>query len=237
LSEDDRALGDGPRFYGRRRGHRLRPGRRSLIESFLPRFRIELPAAGMALDVAALFPEPRREVWLEVGFGAGEHLAAQAATNPAVGIIGCEPFVNGVAALLDRIRDQGLDNVRVFDDDARLLIPSLPEASVGRLFLLFLDPWPKKRHHRRRFVDGPVLDHLARVLKDGAEVRFASDHGGYVAWTLARFTDHPQFQWTARRPGDWRRRPDDAAESRYERKARAAGRLPAYLSFRRRERA
>ncbi len=222
--------------YGRRLGHRLRPGRRRLLETLLPELRLEPPAAGGVLDLAAAFAPAIRDVWLEVGFGAGEHLAAQAAAHVDVGLIGCEPFVNGVAALLARIDAEGLSNVRIFDDDARLLLDAVPEASIGRVFVLFPDPWPKKRHHKRRFIAPGTLDSLARLMRDGAELRFASDHMDYVRWTLDHLTGHGAFSWTARGPEDWRRYPDGALATRYQAKARRRGVPCVYLNFRRRPR-
>lgn len=195
----------------------------------LPDLAIALPGAG-SLDPAGLFGAPR-PIWLEVGFGGGEHMAWQAAANPEVGIIGCEPFVNGVVSALNHVRDGGLGNVRVWPDDARRLIDTLVDASIARAFLLFPDPWPKLRHHKRRFVSPENLDRMARVLADGAEFRMASDDPEYVRVMLEETRRHGAFAWTARRPGDWRERPRDWPATRYEEKARAAGRPPAFLSF------
>lgn len=220
------------RLYGRRRGRKLRAGRRALAETLLPRLRVPLGVAG-PLDPAALFPFKPREIRLEIGFGAGEHLAQQAKANPAVGFIGCEAFVNGVAALLARVKTDDLGNVRVLDDDVRLLFGRLPEASLDRVIALFPDPWPKTRHHRRRLIQRQSLDEFARVLKDGGELRFATDHMEYARWTLQRCLGHPAFAWAARRPGDWRIRPADSPETRYEAKALARGRTCVYLVFRR----
>jgi len=231
-SGDDRR----PRWYGRRHGHRLRRNRQDLLTTLLPELRVDLPSDGGLLDLDRLFAGPVADFWLEVGFGAGEHLAAQARANPDVGIIGCEPFVNGVASLLARVRDENLTNIRILDDDARLLFDALPDARIGRAFTMFSDPWPKKRHHRRRFLSPETLDSLARILGDGAELRFASDHMGYVSWALRHVTGHRDFLWPARGPGDWRRRPDDGFETRYESKARIRGATCVYLSFLRRPR-
>ena len=203
----------------------------------LPRLRLALPDDGALITLDAGFPPPVGDVWLEIGFGAGEHLAAQAAAHADVAMIGCEPYVGGVAALLARVEAQGLTNVRIFDDDARLLMDRLPEASIGRVFLLFPDPWPKTRHHKRRFIAAANLDSLARLMRDGAELRFASDHMGYVRWVLERVSGHAAFRWTARQPADWRRPPEDAYPTRYEAKARARGTPSVYLNFRRRARA
>ncbi len=222
-----------PQFYGRRHGHKLRPARRRLIDGLLPRLRVAVAEGGGEIDPEALFDGPKDDIRLEVGFGAGEHLAAQAGANPGVGFIGCEPFVNGVAACLAAIERDNLTNVRLFDDDARLLFPALPDRCLGRVYVLFSDPWPKKRHHRRRLIDGRTLDQLARLMKPGAELVFAGDHMDYVAWTLIHFHRHPAFAWTARRALDWRQRPKGWAETRYEAKALEGGAAPAYLVFRR----
>jgi tRNA (guanine-N7-)-methyltransferase len=171
-------------FHGRRKGRRLRPGRQALLTSLLPRLRIELPCDGGALAPLALFEGAMRAVWLEVGFGAGEHLVAQAEAHPDVGFIGCEPFVNGVASALSEIEKRRLDNVRICDDDARLVLNALTEQSVGKVFVLFPDPWPKTRHHDRRFIGPGTVEALARILKDAGELGFASDHMDYVRWTL-----------------------------------------------------
>jgi len=209
----------------------LRDRQDRLLRELLPQLEIQVPKDG-ALDLAELFPG-KREVWLEVGFGGGEHLAWQAEQNPDIGLIGCEPFINGTAKLLSKIDDRGFENIRVLAGDARPLLENLPDACVGRAFLLFPDPWPKTRHHKRRFVQPRVLDELARVLKGGAEFRVASDIPGYVAWTLERVMPHPDFEWTAECAADWRVRPQDWSETRYEAKAIRAGRRPAYLKFRR----
>ncbi|MCH7936375.1 MAG: tRNA (guanosine(46)-N7)-methyltransferase TrmB [Proteobacteria bacterium] len=224
------------RWYGRRRGHKLRPGRRALMNTLLPRLRLELPPAGATLDLASAFDFSVSEVWLEVGFGAGEHLAAQAGAHPDIGFIGCEPFINGIAGLLSRIESEGLTNVRVFDDDARKFLPYLPEASIGRIYALFTDPWPKKRHHRRRFISDQTVGELARALADGGELRLASDHEGYVEWMLERVARHPDFSWPAPGRRDWTDPPADWVETRYERKAKKQGLKPVYLRFPRRPR-
>ena len=221
-------------FYGRRKGRALRPGRKRLLNDLLPRLRIDL--TGGVADPAALFDPPVRDVWLEVGFGGGEHLAAQARACPGVGMIGCEPFANGVARLLSEIDRDDMGNIRIHPDDARDLIEALPEASIGRVFVLFADPWPKKRHHRRRFVGPDNLVELARIMKDGAELRLASDQMSLVRWMLFHLTGHSAFEWTARRADDWRGRPDDWPPTRYEAKAMARGDNRVYLTFRRKPR-
>ncbi len=227
---------DSLRWYGRRHGHKLRRGRRGLMETVLPAVRFRPAAEGGPVDPLQAFPMPASDVWLEIGFGAGHHLEAQAAAHPDVAMIGCEPFVNGVARLLSAIDATGIGNIRIFDDDARLLLGALPDASIGRVFILFPDPWPKKRHHKRRFISTGNLDSLSRILKDGGELRFASDHMDYVRWTLDHVTRHPDFHWLARSPRDWRAPPPDWFETRYEAKARKDGLACAYLCFRRRPR-
>ncbi len=183
------------------------------------------------LDPAALFAQPPQAVWLEIGFGAGEHLAEQAARHPEIGFIGCEVFENGVACLAGEIACRGLANIRIFADDARLLLDRLPPASIGLVFALFPDPWPKERHHKRRLVAPATLDRLARVMQGGGELRLATDDPGYLAWMLEHLTARPDFHWAANRPADWRERPAGWPATRYEEKARAAGRAPAFLRF------
>ena len=219
-------------LYGRRRGKKLRAGRQALIDELLPALRVALPAGG-PLDPAALFAAAPRAVWLEIGFGGGEHLAWQAEANPRAGLIGCEPFVNGLASLLAQVSARGLANVRVFDDDARKLLDVLAEASIARLFVLFPDPWPKARHHKRRIISRDTLAAFARVLADGAELRLATDDMGYCRWMIERLARHDAFEWLARRPTDWRERTDDWPETRYEAKARKQGARPVFLRYRR----
>jgi tRNA (guanine-N7-)-methyltransferase len=221
------------RLYGRRRGRPLRPGQRQLAETLLPRLAISLPERGR-LDPTALFSAPVSAVWLEIGFGGGEHLAEQAAGHPDIGFIGCEVFENGVARLLGEIDRRGLGNIRLFTDDARLLLDALEPASVGRVFILFPDPWPKQRHHKRRLVAPPTLERLAEIMPKESELRLATDDPDYLAWMIEHVTAHPGFVWLARRPADWRERPSDWPPTRYEAKAVAAGRTPVFLRFARR---
>ncbi len=220
-------------LYGRRRGRPLRTGRQTLVETLLPQLRIEPPAAGEGIDPFTLFPSRPAAVWLEIGFGGGEHLAAQAAAHPEIGVIGCEPYLNGVGNLLQHVDAAGLTNVRILMDDARLLLAALPDASLDRVFILFPDPWPKVRHHRRRMVSPWVLDQLGRVMRDGAELRLATDHVDYGRWMLAHSLAAPDFVWLAERAADWLVRPADWPETRYEAKARNQGRSSLYFRFRR----
>jgi tRNA (guanine-N7-)-methyltransferase len=223
-------------WHGRRRGRRLTLHRQDLLTELLPRLRVPLPLSGAPLDLAHLFPQPRSGLWLEIGFGSGEHLAEQARRHPEIGFIGCEVFINGVAALVRQVERLGLANVRIFDDDARLLLAALPEASIDRAFLLFPDPWPKTRHAKRRFIGPGNLPTMAHILADGAEFRVATDDAGYVRWTLQHLIGHPAFCWVAARPQDWRNPPEDWVETRYQQKAVAARRPPVFLCFRRQPR-
>jgi tRNA (guanine-N7-)-methyltransferase len=203
-----------------------------LLDTLLPQLSLQ-PIAG--LDPLLYFaPSQPREIWLEIGFGAGEHLIAQAERNPDIGIIGAEPYVAGMAKLLAKAVARGLCNIRLHHSDARGVIDALPNASLGRVFVLFPDPWPKKRHHKRRFISTEILDHMARVMRPGAELRFATDDASYLVWTLERLVAHPGFRWKAETPADWRARPDDWPETRYEAKAITAGRICTYLRFERR---
>jgi tRNA (guanine-N7-)-methyltransferase len=219
-----------PQFYGRRRGRPLRAGQRERQTTLLPRLAFTLPESG-TLDPASLFAERPLEIWLEIGFGGGEHLAEQAERHPEIGFIGCELFENGVVKLLGEIDRRRLTNIRICANDARRLLATLAPCSVGRVFILFPDPWPKARHHKRRLIAPPTLDRLAEIMTDRAELRLATDDPGYLSWMLECATDHPAFCWTARRPADWRERPEDWPATRYEQKARKAGRVPAFLRF------
>lgn len=221
-------------FYGRRKGRPIRAGRQRLLEELFPRIKVDL--GENPIDPATLFVPPVRDVWLEIGFGGGEHLAEQARAHPDIGMIGCEPFINGVARLLSEIDNDGLDNIRIHADDARDLIDCLTDASIDRAFVLFADPWPKARHNRRRFIGPENLDRLARVMKDGAELRLASDQMPLIRWMLFHTTNHPDFEWVVRGPRDWRSRPDDWPPTRYEAKAIGKGIACVYLTFRRRAR-
>ena len=207
------------------------------MDTLLPALGVDLPPPGEKLDLSAAFPDRPRQVWLEIGFGGGEHLAWQAERHPDVGVIGAEVFEQGVARLLRRIDDGGLANVRVHHGDARDLIDALPARAIGRVFILFPDPWPKVRHHKRRLVRTETLAALAELMADGAELRLATDDMDYARWILERLVPHPAFEWLARGPADWRTRPDDWPATRYETKACAQGRQPVFLRFRRRPRA
>jgi tRNA (guanine-N7-)-methyltransferase len=199
-----------------------------LLETLLPRLTFN-PEPGRG--PREYFPSEVADVWLEIGFGAGEHLAWQAAARPEVGIIGAEPYVAGMAKLLSKIADSGIRNIRLYTEDARDIIAALPDGSLGRAFILCPDPWPKTRHHKRRFIQIEMLDQLARVMRQGAELRFATDDAGYLVWALERFAAHAAFAWTAETQDDWRTRPADWPQTRYEAKAIRAGRACTYLRF------
>jgi tRNA (guanine-N7-)-methyltransferase len=218
------------RSYGRRKAKPLSARKERLIGEFLPLIRVNL--AREAPDpFTALFPVPVKDVWLEIGFGSGEHLLWQAARHQDIGFIGCEPFINGMGSLLGAIEQRGIGTIRVHDGDARDVLAWLPDRSIGRIFLLFPDPWPKRRQKKRRLLARETVSELARVLVPGGELRFASDNGDYAAQVLLRARASGAFVWTAERPTDWRERPSDWPETRYERKALGEGRKALYLTF------
>ncbi len=214
-------------FFGRRKGKRLRAGQDELVRDLLPRLRVS-PSGNLA-DLQARYPK----LWLEIGFGGGEHLAAQARANPEMGFVGCEPFVNGMAKLLAVVDQERLDNIRLWDEDATDLLPALPEAAFDRVAILYPDPWPKRRQRKRRIVSDETLGRLARIMRPGGELRFATDIDDYAGWTLARVLRSKDFVWTARSADDWRRPWADWPGTRYEAKALREGRTPSYLTFRR----
>jgi tRNA (guanine-N7-)-methyltransferase len=259
-------------LYGRRKGPKLSVHQTQLLETLLPRLLLNLQSGAdpRCYFVSSLRPcgEPDAtlsDVWLEIGFGAGEHLLWQSEHHPNVGLIGAEPYISGIAKLLSKLspsssggegqdeevptqfgsikqvsapphpnplprRGRG-ENIRIYDNDARDILEALPDTCLGRVFVLFPDPWPKSRHHKRRFIQTNMLDVLARVMKPDAELRFASDDAAYAAWTLERMVAHPAFEWTAMRAQDWKTRPTDWPETRYE--AKALHGPPAYFSFQR----
>ncbi len=214
-------------MYGRRKGRPLNVRKSALMRDLLPRLEIALPDAGF-IDPYALFDRKPDKLWFEVGFGGGEHLAAQAAQHPEIGFIGCEPFQNGVASLLDHVDSQGLKNVRIYPDDARVLLDRLPDGLLERCFVLYPDPWPKKRHHERRFICAENLDRLARTLKPNGELRLATDVAELAAWMREKTNGHVAFQAVY----DSHTPPPDWVITRYEEKGKKAGREPAYLIYR-----
>jgi len=218
------------RSYGRRKAKPLTARKERLIGELLPRLKLDLKRA-VPDRLEDVFAAHVDEVWLEIGFGSGEHLLWQAETHRDVGLIGCEPFINGMATLLGAIEDRAIDTIRLHDGDARDVLAWLPDGSVGRIFMLFPDPWPKKRQMKRRLASAETLLEIARVLKRGGEFRFASDNGDYAAQVLALARAGGALDWTAARAADWRERKADWPETRYERKAVAGGRKSAYFSF------
>jgi tRNA (guanine-N7-)-methyltransferase len=219
-------------LYGRRKGKPLSPRRARLMATLYRELELDLSNPAPA-DIASLFSIPVGDVRLEIGIGGGEHLVHEASASADVGYVGVEPFVAGMAKAVAAIDDGKIANVRLFGGDASLLLDWLPPRSLSRVDLLFPDPWPKRRHWKRRFVNPANLDRLARVLKPGGVLRFASDIDSYVEWTLLHLTRRADFEWTARRADDWRRPFDGFPGTRYEAKAIAAGRKPVYLAFRR----
>jgi tRNA (guanine-N7-)-methyltransferase len=216
-------------LYGRRRAKPLRPRQQELIARLLPNLRIDIE--GRAIDPAALFDNLKRDVWLEIGFGGGEHLANLAARHSDIGFVGAEPFVNGIAKLLLAIDEQRLANIRIFDDDARPLLQSFTGSSLGRIFILYPDPWPKRRHEKRRLLSPLIVADLHRVMRPGAELRLASDSADYMAWGLRNILSHGGFEWLACSARDWRSPPSGWTQTRYEAKALREGRKPVYLRF------
>ena len=218
----------GGAFFGRRKGKKLRLNQADLFASLLPELRVDLAGD---LSPAALFENLPSDLWLEIGFGGGEHLLMQAEANPSTGFIGCEPFVNGMAKMLSAIDRDSIRNIRLYDADALHVLKHLPDASIDRLYLLYPDPWPKRRQNKRRFVSDETIALFARVLKPGGEFRFASDIDHYVGWTLERAMRSPHLLWTAKGPDDWRKPWPGWQSTRYELKAQREGRQSAYLTF------
>ncbi|WP_306116908.1 MULTISPECIES: tRNA (guanosine(46)-N7)-methyltransferase TrmB [unclassified Roseovarius] len=221
-------------FYGRFKGKGLRKSQEAYLDEDLAA--LSPGAIGWEenpdrkpVNLSGYFGD--REIWLEIGFGGGEHMVHQAAQNPGIGIIGCEPYINGVAMLLGKIREAGVSNLAVYPGDVRNMFDVLPDRSISKAFLLYPDPWPKKRHHRRRFVTTEHLAPLARVMKPGSIFRVATDIPDYVRQTLEQVPKHG-FEWLAERPEDWRNPWDDWISTRYEQKALREDRTPHYLTFR-----
>ena len=220
------------KFYGRRKGQKLSPRKKRLLKDVLPRVSFSTGnLAPESLDPKTLFDSPVGAVWLEIGFGKGEHLSLQAKANPNIGFIGCDPFINGIAGLVTKIHEQGLQNIRIYPNDARHVLEALKHDSIDRVFLLHPDPWPKARHAKRRLVSQANLDALARVMKKGAELRIGTDHPTYMAWTMVQMQHRADFKWTAGRAADWRTPPADWYQTRYAAKAKKSGARCVYLAF------
>jgi tRNA (guanine-N7-)-methyltransferase len=220
-------------FYGRRKAHKLGVRQEVLMRDMLPRLALDLATPASA-DLADLFSAPVRAVRLEIGFGGAEHLLHEARQDAGIGYIGAEAFIDGMAKCLSALDRDPQPNIRLHHGDALDLLDWLPDASLDRIDLLYPDPWPKLRHHKRRFVQDNTVERFARVLRPGGRFRFASDIAGYVDWTLVRVLRSPAFDWTAERADDWRRPFPGWPGTRYETKALREGRAPAYLTFARR---
>jgi tRNA (guanine-N7-)-methyltransferase len=219
-------------FFGRRKGHPLKARQAALFETLLPRVALDLTQPAPA-DLRTLFAHAPSELRLEIGFGGGEHLIYQAGANPASGFIGSDAFLNAIGKALVAIDDNRLANIRLHFGDASELLDWLPAAAFNRIDLLYPDPWPKRRHWKRRFIQDDSLKRLARILKLGGELRFATDIADYAAYALARVLRSPDFVWTAEGAGDWRNPWPGFFSTRYEAKAKREGRVPAYFIFRR----
>lgn len=219
----------GPRFYGRRKGRPLRTGMQALLTDMLPTLRFDATRPPAAQFGSATGPQA--ELALEIGFGGGEHLTGLAEANPGTNFIGAEPFVNGVASLLRHIQTRQLSNIRIWDDDVRLILPALPVAGLSQVFIMFPDPWPKKRHAARRILQPGMMDILAQLIRPGGQLVLASDDSTAKSWLLQTAMSHQQFCWTARRPADWRDRPSHLPATRYMAKAEKASRRPSWFIF------
>ena len=219
-------------FFGRRKGHPLKPRQAALFDTLLPRLAIDIAQPAPA-DLRTLFENAVDDVRLEIGFGGAEHLIAQAQANPRIGFIGSDLFLNAMAKALVAVEALQLANVRLYFGDAIHLIDWLPAGVLARVDLLYPDPWPKRRHWKRRFIQDESLARLARILKNGGELRFATDISHYATWALSRIMRSSEFEWTAERADDWRLPWPQFGGTRYEAKARREGRTPAYFIFRR----
>ena len=231
-SDDARTADVQGAFFGRRKGHKLRSHQARLIAELLPQLALDLTSPA-PIDLAALFAVPVTNVRLEIGFGGGEHLIAEAEAFPDTGFIGVEPYVNGMAKILAQIETRRIRNLRLLAGDAAELLAWAPPHALARIDLIHPDPWPKRRHWKRRFVQDATIAAMARVLKPRGEFRFVCDIDHYVAWTLLHFAQSRDFSWTAERADDWRRPWPAYTMTRYGRKAEREGRKAAYLIFRR----
>lgn len=214
--------------FGRRRGRKLSPRKESYKTEELPKWRLALPEG--AVSEKTLLGK-YKEIWLEIGFGGGEHAAEQARRNPDTLIIGSETFEEGVMKLVTEITEDKIENIRLWPEDARLLLEKLPDQCLSRVFILFPDPWPKLRHHKRRIINPQTLNLLYRVMKKGAELRLASDHADYVSWMLLHLQADSRFEWLAKAPEDFEREPEDWVKTRYQVKAEARGEVIVFLRY------
>jgi len=230
MVEEERRRRGGGAFFGRRHGKTIRPRQSEALAELLPALRLDLssPPPG---DLAELFPVPVQQVRVEIGFGGGEHLLHESGRFPETGFIGVEPFVNGMATMLRTLQGDPRRNIRLHDNDAAEVLDWLPAGSISEIDLLYPDPWPKKKHWKRRFVNPGNLGRIARVLAPGGVFRFASDIGHYVNWTLLEVAGNGRFEWRAGSADDWRAPYEGWPGTRYEAKAIREGRTPAYLTF------
>ena len=232
-SNPDRAHAHGQdSFFGRRKGHKLRAHQADLIEALLPRLALDISSPAPE-RLTEIFDQPLDDVRLEIGFGGGEHLVAEALAFPKIGFIGCEPYVNGMAKILAQIEAHNVANIRLFAGDAAELLAWVPPRSLARIDLIHPDPWPKRRHWKRRFVQDTTVAAMARAIAPSGEFRFVSDIDDYCGWTLAHLLRSPEFVWLAERAVDWQQPWDGYTMTRYGRKAEREGRVAAYLRFRR----
>lgn len=215
--------------FGRRNARPLSERKNHLMTDVLPRLRV--PFDEQTQKITHLPYDDTQDVWLEVGFGGGEHLAGMALDYPEIGFIGCEPFIDGMAKLLATIEEHAISNIALWDDDARVLMEKLPSASISRVFILFPDPWPKARHHKRRIINSNTLDLLAQIMKPNAELLLATDHVDYLTWMLEYMLSDKRFVWNARVPDDWQCPPQDWVPTRYQQKAEKVGRVATFLSY------
>ena len=220
------------RSYGRRKGKTLSPKRKEDLKEILDLYEIDLDDSNNKINPKSFFNLDVKEVQMEIGFGNGEHLIHQAKNNPKIGYIGCEPFINGVAALSSYIKKSGVKNIIIWKDDARLLMSRLENHSLDRLYILHADPWPKKKHHKRRFIQKESLNEISRILKQNAELRMATDHYGLAQWLIEKTYFHPKFEWLAKSTNDWQTPPDDWVDTRYCNKGRSKDHVQVYLNFR-----
>lgn len=215
--------------FARRDSRALTPHKKTLLETFLPEVAVTPTSAQ---DPASLFPVTPEEIWLEIGFGAGEHLIHRAENTPSVGFIGSEVFTQGITSCLGKIKAKKLQNVRLFTEDARLLLQALPPASIARVFILFPDPWPKVRHHKRRLINPETLELLSRILTPDGYLHLATDHADYLDWMLVQMSRRDDFHWLAERKSDWETPPEGYRETRYQQKAAEEGRRAYFLNYR-----
>lgn len=219
-------------FYGRRYGRPLGSKRKQLLKEILPEISISVPN-NQYINLSEYFSSSSPEVWLEIGFGSGEHLAWQAEKNPNISFLACDLYINGIASLLRYIEEKQFNDIKIAQIEASHLLKLLPDKSISKVFILFPDPWPKTRHHKRRLIQRNFLNELSRILVDGAEFRFATDHDEYARWTLSAILEHKDFFWPAEFPDDWTIRPDDWPETRYEAFAKSSGVSSVYFVFNR----